>query len=164
MAFLLVLVFVVVPIVEILVIIEVGGMIGPWWTAGLLIADSLLGAWLLRREGGRAWRRFRDALDAGEWPGDAVAQGAMVLLGGALLLTPGFVTDAIGLALLLAPTRVALLAMLRRMLASRLGSPTSPTRPGSRTLGVEVVEIRRTDADGIIDKRRIGDDDGADRS
>jgi UPF0716 protein FxsA len=128
MVVLLVLAFVIVPIVEILVIIEVGTAIGPWWTVALLVADSLLGAWLLRREGGRAWSRFRDTLAAGRWPGDEVAQGAMVLVGGALLLTPGFVTDLFGLLLLVGPTRRAMLAVLRRILTGRL-SPR-PRRAG----------------------------------
>jgi UPF0716 protein FxsA len=147
MVFLLVLAFVVVPIVEILVIIEVGTAIGPWWTVALLVADSLLGAWLLRREGGRAWSRFRDTLAAGRWPGDEVAQGAMVLVGGALLLTPGFVTDLFGLLLLVGPTRRAMLAVMRRILAGRLASPASPGRTDGRLLDVEVVEIRRSDTD-----------------
>jgi len=119
---LLVLMFVLVPLAEIVVILQVGAAIGGWWTAGLLVADSLFGAWLLRVEGRRAWREFRGALEEGRWPGDEVAQGALVIVGGTLLLTPGFLTDVLGFLFLLGPTR--------RIVAGRLRA-----RVGRGTLG-----------------------------
>jgi UPF0716 protein FxsA len=113
---LLFLAFLAVPLVELWVIIQVGEVIGAWWTVLLLLVDSAVGAVIVRREGRRAWTAFRDALAAGRWPADEVAQGALVLIGGALLLTPGFVTDAMGLAFVLPPTR----ALLARVIRARL--------------------------------------------
>ncbi len=108
--------FLAMPLLELWVILQVGDVIGGWWTVALLLADSIAGAFIVRREGRRAWTAFRDALSAGRWPADEVAQGALVLVGGALLLTPGFVTDAIGLAFVLPPTR----ALLARVIRSRV--------------------------------------------
>jgi UPF0716 protein FxsA len=110
---LLILLFIVVPLVELFVIIEVGQAIGVWPTIALLFLDSILGAVLLRSQGRTVWRRFNEALAAGRVPHREIFDGAMVILGGALLLTPGFVTDVFGLLLLIPPTR----AMIRRFLA-----------------------------------------------
>jgi UPF0716 protein FxsA len=118
----LVLVFVLVPLAEILVILQVGEAIGGWWTAALLVADSLLGAYLLRVEGRRAWSEFRSALEEGRWPGDEVAQGALVIVGGTLLLTPGFLTDALGFLFLLGPTRRMVARRLRARVSQAAGS------------------------------------------
>src|SRR3954454_5842294 len=129
---LLVLLFIVVPIVEIYVIIQVGQAIGPWWTIGLLIADSILGSMLMRAQGRGAWRRFQQALAAGRVPAREVVDGVLIIFGGAFLLTPGFVTDIAGIVLLLPPTR----AVIRRVLARRLtfglvsGAGPSIRRPG----------------------------------
>ena len=99
MVLLLVLLFIVVPIVEIYVIIQVGQAIGALWTIALLVADSILGSMLMRSQGRAAWRRFNDAVAAGRVPAREVLDGALVIFGGALLLTPGFVTDIFGAAL-----------------------------------------------------------------
>ena len=105
MAVVLVLLFIVLPIAELYVIIQVGGAIGVLPTLALLIADSLLGAALLRSQGRQAWARFNQALAESRVPAREVFDGAMVILGGALLLTPGFITDIFGLILLIPPTR-----------------------------------------------------------
>lgn len=114
----LVVLFVVVPIAEIYVIIQVGQAIGAVATIGLLVLDSIVGSALLRAQGRVTWRRFQDALSAGRPPAREVLDGALVIFGGALLLSPGFVTDALGLVLLLPPTR----AIVRRLLVRHLGS------------------------------------------
>lgn len=101
----LVALFVVVPILELYVIIKVGGLIGVVPTLFLLLGMSLLGAWLLRHQGRGAWRRFNEAIAQRRFPGREVADGLMITIGGVLLLTPGFITDAVGLLLLLPPTR-----------------------------------------------------------
>jgi UPF0716 protein FxsA len=111
---LLVALFIVVPIVELYVIIEVGQAIGVVPTLALLLADAVLGSLLLRHQGRGAWRRFNEALAQRRFPGREVADGAMIVIGGTLLLTPGFVTDIVGLLLLIPPTR----AILRRLLRS----------------------------------------------
>src|ERR687893_2413355 len=117
MPLLLVALFILVPIAELAVIIQVGQAIGVWWTIALLIADSVLGSLLMRSQGRAAWRRFTVAMQAGRPPAREVLDGALVLLGGAFLLTPGFITDLFGLALLLPPSR----AVIRRLLVRRLG-------------------------------------------
>lgn len=118
MAFLVVL-FIVVPIVELYVIIQVGQAIGVVPTLALLVADALLGSLLLRQQGRGAWRRFNAALNERRFPGREVADGLMIAVGGTLLLTPGFVTDIFGLALLIPPSRAVLRGLLRRVAARR---------------------------------------------
>jgi UPF0716 protein FxsA len=116
---LLVFLFIAVPILELYVIIEVGGLIGVVPTLALLLAMSLLGATLLRHQGRGAWRRFNEAIAQRRFPGREVADGVMITLGGALLLTPGFITDAVGLLLLLPPTRAIARRLLRAYAARR---------------------------------------------
>jgi UPF0716 protein FxsA len=111
---LLVVLFIVVPIVELYVIIQVGQAIGVLPTLALLVADALLGSLLLRHQGRGAWRRFNMALAERRFPGREVADGLMIAVGGTLLLTPGFITDIFGLILLIPPTR----AIVRRLLRS----------------------------------------------
>ncbi len=112
---LLILLFILVPIVELWVILQVGQAIGVLPTVALLVIDSILGGWLLRRQGRQAWRAFNEALAGGRVPARETADGALILFGGALLLTPGFCTDALGLFLLLPPTR----AVIRRVVFRR---------------------------------------------
>ena len=103
--------FIVVPIVELWAIITVGGLIGVVPTIALLLLDSLLGAYLLRHQGRLSWAQFRSTLSAGRVPVTETADGGLVIFGGALLLTPGFVTDIVGLLLLIPGTR----AIIRRV-------------------------------------------------
>jgi UPF0716 protein FxsA len=116
---LLVALFIAVPILELWVIIEVGGLIGVLPTIALLFAMSLLGATLLRHQGRGAWRRFNNALTERRFPGREVADGLMITIGGALLLTPGFITDAVGLLLLIPPTRAIARRLLQAWVARR---------------------------------------------
>ena len=107
--------FVIVPIVELAVIIQVGHLIGVLPTIVSLLVISFGGAWLVKREGLSVWRRFRHQVDGGHVPGRELADGVMILIAGALLLTPGFVTDLFGILLLLPPVRaVVRAATLRR--------------------------------------------------
>jgi UPF0716 protein FxsA len=115
MALLLFVLFIVVPIAELYVLIQIGQSIGVLPTIALLIADSVLGAALMRAQGRAAWLRFNAALAEGRVPGREVMDGALVIFGGALLLTPGFLSDFLGLILLLPPTR----ALVRRILVKR---------------------------------------------
>ena len=109
----LVLLFIVVPIAELAVIIQVGQEIGVGWTIAILIADSILGSMLMRAQGRAAWRRFNEAMQAGRVPAREVLDGALVMFGGALLLTPGFITDILGFLLLIPPTRAVVRARAR---------------------------------------------------
>ena len=124
MRFLLILIFIVVPIAELALLIQVGQTIGVWWTIALLIADSILGSLLMRSQGREAWRRFNVSLQAGNPPVREVLDGVLVIFGGALLLTPGFISDFLGLILLLPPTR----ALVR-------GDPRAPLRRPHDRLG-----------------------------
>ncbi len=119
MGLFLILIFIVVPIVELYVIIQVGGLIGVWPTLALLLADAVLGSLLLRHQGRGAWRRFNQALAERRFPGREVADGLMIAIGGTLLLTPGFVTDIFGVLLLLPPTRAIARGLLRGYAARR---------------------------------------------
>ena len=120
LGWLLVIAFIVMPIAEIYVIIQVGQVIGPWWTIALLVADSIFGAWLVRREGGRAWRAMRSALDSGRMPTKELSDGALILVGGTLMLAPGFVTDAFGILLILPFTRPVFRRLLTGLVTRRL--------------------------------------------
>jgi UPF0716 protein FxsA len=128
---LLIVLFILVPIAELAVIIQVGQLIGVWWTIGLLIADSVLGGLLMRSQGRAAWRRFNAALAERRAPAREVLDGVLVIFGGALLLTPGFITDVFGLVFLLPPTRALLRRLLVRRFALRMvSSVTMPRRAG----------------------------------
>jgi UPF0716 protein FxsA len=113
----LALLFLLVPIAELYVIYQVGDAIGVLWTFLLLAADSLLGTLLLRSQGRAVWRRFNDNLAQGRMPHREVLDGVLVIFGGAFLITPGFITDIVGITLLLPPTR----SVIRRYVAKRLG-------------------------------------------
>jgi UPF0716 protein FxsA len=122
----LVVLFIVVPILELYVIIQIGGLIGVWPTLALLVADALLGSLLLRHQGRGAWRRFNAALAERRFPGREVADGLLIAVGGTLLLTPGFITDIAGLVFLIPPTRALARRLLKGVVARRfivLGGP-----------------------------------------
>jgi UPF0716 protein FxsA len=143
---LLVLLFILVPIAELYVIIEIGGAIGILPTLALLVADALLGSFLLRQQGRAAWMRFNRALAENRLPHKEVFDGVLIVFGGALLLTPGFITDVFGLVLLIPPTRALVRAFAMRMVRGRMaaggrvayfgyGPPRSRRGPGSRGPG-----------------------------
>ena len=113
----LALLFLLVPVAELYVIYQVGDAIGVLWTFLLLAADSLLGSLLLKSQGRAVWRRFNDNLAQGRMPHREVIDGVLVIFCGAFLITPGFITDIVGLTLLVPPTR----AVVRRFLVRRLG-------------------------------------------
>ena len=117
MVALLVIVFILVPIAELYVILQVGDAIGAPLTILLLVLDSLLGSMLLRSQGRSVWRQFNEVLAEGRVPHRELFDGIAVIFGGAFLITPGFLTDIVGLLLLIPPTR----ALLRRVAAGWLG-------------------------------------------
>jgi UPF0716 protein FxsA len=144
-ALLLVGLFVVVPIVELYVIIQVGQAIGALPTIAILLVDSIVGSMLLRSQGRAAWRRFNEALGAGRVPAREVLDGALVIFGGAFLITPGFITDVIGVFLLLPPTRAIIRRLLVRVFSRRFvvaavgsaGTAANARRRGGRPHDVE---------------------------
>ena len=145
MPLLLVALFILVPIAELAIIIQVGQAIGVWWTIALLIADSVLGSLLMRSQGRAVWRRFNAALQSGRAPAREVADGVLVIFGGALLLTPGFLTDVLGLILLIPPTRALVRGVVARRLAHRIVA--SMTAPRARPRHDADVEGTAVDVD-----------------
>jgi UPF0716 protein FxsA len=127
----LILLFILVPLVELYVIIQVGQAIGALPTIAILLADSLLGSALMRSQGRAVWRRFNEALSAGRPPAREVLDGGLVILGGAFLLTPGFVTDVFGLILLLPPTRAVVRGSLVRRFSRRFFFSRGPRGRGA---------------------------------
>jgi UPF0716 protein FxsA len=123
------LLFLLVPLAELFVIVKVGASLGVLNTIGLLVLISLAGAWLVRREGLSVLARAQRELDAGRVPTTSLVDGLLILAAGALLLTPGFLTDIVGVLLLLPPVR----ALLRRALVARYRHRlTSPGAGGPR--------------------------------
>jgi UPF0716 protein FxsA len=141
----LVAIFIVVPLAELYVILKVGDAIGAVPTIALLAADSVLGSVLLRAQGRSVWRRFNDALSAGRMPHREVVDGVLVIFGGAFLITPGFLTDIVGLLLLVPPTR----AVIRRLLARRLGRRIAVTVAG------EPYDVEGTATEHDVPARRL---------
>jgi len=122
--------FVVVPILELWVLIQVGQAIGVGWTLLLLVADAVLGTWLVKREGSRAYAALSDALGTGRLPHRELADGALIVLAGALMLSPGFVTDIFGVLLLLPVTRPLGRRVLTALVARRVATVVTQKRPG----------------------------------
>ena len=118
----LVVIFILVPIAELYVIIKVGEAIGLIPTVVLLLADAVLGSMLLRQQGRAAWVRFNRALAENRLPHKEVFDGVLIIFGGALLITPGFLTDILGLILLLPPTRAIVRAFSSRFVRRRLAT------------------------------------------
>jgi UPF0716 protein FxsA len=159
---LLVLLLVVVPLVEIFLLIQVGQVLGPLPTIALLVLMSVIGGVLLKREGRRTWRAFRAALQAGRLPAAEVADGALVIVGGALLLTPGFATDVVGLLCVLPGSRAALRRLLTGVVARRLGPAGVAGALAADRLGAR---RRRTGGagPGVVDGEVLDPRDGTDR-
>jgi UPF0716 protein FxsA len=119
----LLILFILVPIAELYVIIQVGEAIGVLPTIAILVADSILGSLLMRAQGRAAWRRFNAAVSEGRIPTREVLDGVLVIAGGLALLTPGFLTDIVGVLFLLPPTR----AVIRRLFLGRLAARMAVT-------------------------------------
>ena len=152
------LLFVGVPLIEIALFIEVGGLLGLWPTLGIVVATALIGSALLRAQGTAAWGVLQNRLRSGQDPSGALAHGALILVAGIVLLTPGFFTDALGLALLLPPVR----SVVIRFLAARMtvvhgeaghgpGRGAPPDDPGKVIVEGDFEEVDPGDA------RRDGD-------
>src|SRR3954453_19598369 len=122
--------FIIVPLAELYVILKVGDAIGAVPTIALLAADSVLGSLLLRAQGRSVWRRFNETMAGGRVPHRELIDGVLVIFGGAFLITPGFLTDIVGLVLLIPPSR----ALVRRLVARRLARRMVGARRG-RTAG-----------------------------
>lgn len=140
--------FIVLPIVEMVILIKVGGIIGALNTIGLVLLTAIVGAALLRQQGLATLFKANQRLNSGELPAREVAEGLILAVGGALLLTPGFVTDTIGFLCLLPWTRqwLAGMALKRMVVASSSQSSFTFTAGGQNPFGQ-----RRPDGDDIIE-------------
>ncbi len=140
------LLFTLVPLLELWLLLRIGDAVGLGPTLGLVVLTGVAGAWLARREGARTWRAVHEQLGAGRVPGRELLEAALVLLSGVLLVTPGVLTDAVGLSLLVRPVRARLADRLQRRLASSVevhtlggphgGGPEDP--PPSRGRVIEL--------------------------
>lgn len=151
MGALLVLLLLVVPVVELVVVVQVAQEVGVLETIALLIAVSIVGAWLLKHQGLATWRSLQATTARGEMPTKEVADGALILFGGALLLTPGFVTDAVGLLLLIPPTRAVVKSGFRKMVGTWAARRAGVAgRGGSGVYSARVTRVRRTTSPGSV--------------
>lgn len=150
----LLILFITIPMIELILFLTVGEWIGLAATVGVVILTGFLGAWLTKREGLRTLRRYRSTLAEGRLPHDEVLEGILVLIAGAVLLTPGFLTDAAGFLLLVPPVRGGVVRWLKRSLEDRVrlavsgpgagNAPANPEtarrQPAGRVIDVEVVD------------------------
>ncbi len=114
------LLFTLIPVLELALLVEVGGRIGVAPTIAVVLITGALGAWLARAQGLRALQRLQQALGAAQFPGEEIFDGVLILAGGLLLLTPGFLTDVIGLCALVPGTRHLLKALVKRQVRRRM--------------------------------------------
>lgn len=136
MLFALFVVLLVVPVVELIVIVQMAGVIGVLPTVLSLVLISAAGAWLVKREGLGAIRRVQNQIARAEIPTDGLVDGLLVLLAGAMLVFPGFVTDTFGLILLVPPVR----SLVRRVVIKRFRARVAG-RPVGRIYDVRTVEF-----------------------
>jgi len=132
----LLLLFLTIPFAEIYLLLQIGGIVGIFPTILLVVFTAVLGAWLLRRQGFATWKRFQDNLAKGEIPAYEMIEGPILLVGGALLLTPGFFTDAIGFACLIPQVRqiFAKYILEKHLIQSQVKSPFQNSTPKNNAL------------------------------
>jgi len=142
--------FLAVPLIEIALFIQVGGAIGLWPTLGIVILTAILGTWLVRSQGIMAMGNLRNSFSRLDDPTEPLAHGAMILLAGALLLTPGFFTDAIGFALLVPSLRKAVINSLRKHVHVQnfdIGGPEHRPPQGEDVIEGEFHEVNSDKSD-----------------
>jgi UPF0716 protein FxsA len=153
--------FVALPFVDLVLLLRVGSLLGFWPTVALTLAMGALGAWLAKREGLRVWRAWSLALSELRAPEQGIIDGVLVIAGGALLMAPGVLTDVVGFAFLIPPTRKQIAALVRRAVDRRIArgsihvvtSGFGPFSPGG---GEGVVD---TPGEGVVDTTGEGVDD-----
>jgi len=162
--------FIVVPLIEIALFIQIGGWLTLWPTIAIVIATAILGTALVRRQGVQTLGQVQAAIDRLDNPAAPLAHGAMILFAGALLLTPGFLTDAVGFALLVPAVRVALMRLvLARVQAQARAAAAAQGGPGRRSAraGGVVIDAEFYEVDAPPERpgpRRDADADGANGS
>ncbi|MCB1271744.1 MAG: FxsA family protein [Microthrixaceae bacterium] len=150
MGLILVALFIGLPFAELAVIVGAADAFGLGWTFLALVGFSVLGGWLVRREGSAIWSRANAELAAGRMPTNEVLEGAVVLRGGALLMSRGFITDAVGLLVMFPPTRALVRPLVVRVMAKRAAWTVrveTPTGSGVRS-GGRVYDARSRESSG----------------
>ena len=133
----LVLLFIVLPVVEIYLLVQLGQEIGAGWTLLIVLAGCAVGFWLVRHQGHRAWQALRQQIETGEMPARELTDRALVLVGGLFLIMPGLISDVLALALILPPSR----ALFRRLLMPyAAGQVVTRPRPGPTVVRGEVID------------------------
>ncbi|WP_118134193.1 FxsA family protein [Oceanicella sp. SM1341] len=145
------LLFIAVPVIEISLFVTVGGAIGLWPTILIVLVTAVIGSTLMRSEGVRAMMQIQNALATGENPASPMAHGALVLVAGMLLLTPGFFTDTLGILLMIPAVRTGLLRKLGPALARRVHTTTYTTGGGFGPGGPAGPGWRRGPGGDVID-------------
>lgn len=137
--------FLAVPLIEIALFIQIGDIIGLWPTLGVVIITAFLGTWLMRAQGVLAINQLRSSLNELKDPTEPLVHGAMILIAGALLLTPGFFTDAVGFSLLIPPVRSAVYAYFRSRVKMKSfsmgGTPQHPAQPTDSVIEGDYEEV-----------------------
>lgn len=144
----LLLAFIIIPLIEIGLFIQVGGLIGLGWTLAIVLATAVAGTWMVKQQGRQVLEKIRRSFNDLSDPSEPLAEGAMILFSGALLLTPGFFTDTLGLLLLLPPVRHWTFRMAKRHVrfsSVSYGTTSYTTRPGAGP------GPRRANDPGVID-------------
>lgn len=119
MFFRLLILFILVPIAELALLIEIGKAIGTWPTIAIIVVTGIIGSYLLKWQGVSTWRKFHQNLSRGGFPGDTIIEGVLILVGGAFLLTPGIVTDALGFILLIPQSRALVVKAVKAYLKKK---------------------------------------------
>ena len=146
------LLFTVVPVLEVFLLVQVGAQLGPWPTVGIVVATGLVGAALARNEGARVFRDWQQAMVQGQLPQDGVLSGLLVLVGGVLLVTPGVLTDVVGLLLLLPLTRRPIAAFVRKRVEAKIAREFTEGRVVVETFSAAVGQPPpRTHEPDVID-------------
>ncbi|MDO5683376.1 MAG: FxsA family protein [Propionibacteriaceae bacterium] len=168
---LLLVLIIAVPLAEVIVLLRVGNWIGLLPTIGLLIVFAVLGTWLSRREGGKAWQGMNEALRTGEFASDKIADAAMILVGALLLVFPGFLTDVVALLFLLPFTRPLMRRLLGWSIARQARKPAPeagmlppfgvPGMPGMPGFGSPTDEPGPQHNQGDVIAGEVIDDDPA---
>jgi len=125
------LLFTIVPVVELALLIQIGGLLGLGPTLLLVMGTGFAGAWLARREGLRGWLAVRDELQGGQLPGESLVHALLILVAGIVLITPGVITDIAGILLLVPPVRRSLIARVRDRLSAQIERGTIQVMSGS---------------------------------
>lgn len=138
------LLFLLVPLIEIALFIQVGGFIGLWQTLGIVVLTAVAGTFLIRSQGSAVMMQLRGSMESLQDPTEPLAHGAMVLFAGALLLTPGFFTDALGLSLMVPGIRGRIFRFIRsRVTVAGFSYGESSQRPDDQVIDGEFEEVEQ---------------------